>query len=309
MNGAESKIEIFRPFGDAWELMQRILFQPFDLKKWLIIGFAAFLSGHIAAGGFNFPIGNFRVHEQSRNLGSPFPDHWKPWLPVGIALFIVLIIALFILFSWIKARGNFVFTDCVVRNRAAIVQPWHEYRREGTSYFLFLLAIGLGSLVGFGLLALLVVVPFGIFGHGINSAQMTPPLAVSIFLLFIVWICWVIFFGIVSHFMVPVMYRQRCSAIEAFRNVVSLAVNHAGSFVLFCLFAFCLLLAMIVIGAIVTCLTCCLAILPYVGTVILLPVFVCLRAFSLCFLRQFGPEYDVWASGRDAPPSLPSAVT
>ncbi len=53
---------------------------------------------------------------------------------------------------------------------------------------------------------------------------------------------------------------------------------------------------MLVIGCIVTCLTCCIAAIPYVGTVILLPVFVLLRSFSLLFLRQFGPDYDVWAS-------------
>jgi hypothetical protein len=41
MNGNGSKIELFKPFGEAFELMKRILFQPFDLKKWLVIGFAA----------------------------------------------------------------------------------------------------------------------------------------------------------------------------------------------------------------------------------------------------------------------------
>jgi hypothetical protein len=40
MNGTESKIEIFKPFGEAFELMKKVLFQPFDLKKWLVIGFA-----------------------------------------------------------------------------------------------------------------------------------------------------------------------------------------------------------------------------------------------------------------------------
>ncbi|PYL61716.1 MAG: hypothetical protein DMF24_06460 [Verrucomicrobia bacterium] len=29
---------------------------------------------------------------------------------------------------------------------------------------------------------------------------------------------------------------------------------------------------------------------------ILLPVFVLLRSFSLLFLRQFGPDYDAWAN-------------
>ena len=51
-----------------------------------------------------------------------------------------------------------------------------------------------------------------------------------------------------------------------------------------------------IVACLVTCATCCIAAIPYIGTVILLPVFVLLRSFSLLFLRQFGPEYDVWAS-------------
>ena len=48
-----TKIEIFKPFGDAYELMKTILFRPFDLKKWFVIGFAAFLA-HIGSGSFQF---------------------------------------------------------------------------------------------------------------------------------------------------------------------------------------------------------------------------------------------------------------
>jgi len=116
--------------------------------------------------------------------------------------------------------------------------------------------------------------------------------------------------------MVPVMYRRRCRAVEAFRDVSLLIIHNIGSFFLFCLFGFVLILAVLMIGAIVTCATCCLAALPYIGTVILLPVFVCLYAFALVFLRQFGPDYDVWASftpseflpilsGVSAAPNLP----
>jgi len=56
------------------------------------------------------------------------------------------------------------------------------------------------------------------------------------------------------------------------------------------------------IAGIATCATCCIAALPYVGTVILLPVYVCLRAFGLRFIRQFGPDYDVWAVVSNPPP-------
>src|SRR5439155_7660967 len=50
MNGSEPRIEIFKPFGEAFELTKLILFQPFDLGKWCVIGFAAFLA-HLAGGG------------------------------------------------------------------------------------------------------------------------------------------------------------------------------------------------------------------------------------------------------------------
>ena len=53
MNGNGSKIEIFKPFGEAFELMKKILFQPFDLRKWLVIGFAAFLVS-LSAGWCDF---------------------------------------------------------------------------------------------------------------------------------------------------------------------------------------------------------------------------------------------------------------
>jgi hypothetical protein len=54
MNGTESKIEIFKPFGEAFELMKGMLFQPFDLKKWLVIGFAAWLASLGAGGGGSY---------------------------------------------------------------------------------------------------------------------------------------------------------------------------------------------------------------------------------------------------------------
>jgi len=34
VNGSAAKIEIFKPLDEAFELMKKILFQPFDLKKW-----------------------------------------------------------------------------------------------------------------------------------------------------------------------------------------------------------------------------------------------------------------------------------
>jgi len=295
VNGTEAKIEIFKPFGEAFELMKKILFQPFNLGKWCVIGFAAFLTGHFAGGGFNFPtrFGNFQPNRANQNIN--IPEDWKPWMPfviAGLGLFVFIFI---IVIMWLRSRGTFIFTDCIVRNRGAIAEPWREYRKEGNSYFLFALAIGFGAIVVFGLIGL------GIFGVLVaisrtSGLPTTPAAAIFFVLLFIAWICIAIFFGVVSYFMAPVMYIHRCRAVDAFRRVGRLIWHNLGVFVLFCLFSIVLLLAMIVIGGIVTCATCCLAALPYVGTVVLLPVFVCLRSFGLLFIRQFGPDYDVWAT-------------
>jgi sterol desaturase/sphingolipid hydroxylase (fatty acid hydroxylase superfamily) len=125
--------------------------------------------------------------------------------------------------------------------------------------------------------------------------------------LFLFWFSIAIFIALVSYFTAPVMYRRRCRATEAFRDVTRLIGRNLVSFVLFCLFSIVLFLAALMIGGIVSCATCCLAALPYVGTVILLPLFVCLRAFGLLFLRQFGADYNVWAglSQPAPPPPLP----
>jgi len=295
MNGTESKIEIFKPFGEAFELTKKILFQPFDLMKWLVIGFAAFLSGHFGGFGINFPSGfrNFQSH-RADHIIRPHFGQWQPWLQITIAFFAVLVFALIIVLMWLKARGNFIFTDCVVRNRAAIVEPWREYRKEGNSYFLFFLAIMLGALVLVAI-TLATFIPLGWLGHHARQASPITCIGLLVFL-FVFWFSISIFVGVVSYFMVPVMYRRRCRAVEAFRDVTLLIAHNLSSFVLFCLFGIVLVLAVLMIGAIVTCATCCLAALPYVGTVILLPLFVCLRAFGLLFLRQLGGDYDVWAN-------------
>ena len=66
MNGAEPNIEIFKPFGEAFELMKKILFQPFDLKKWFIIGFAAWLANLGRGGGsFNY---QFNRREEAQKV-------------------------------------------------------------------------------------------------------------------------------------------------------------------------------------------------------------------------------------------------
>ena len=106
--------------------------------------------------------------------------------------------------------------------------------------------------------------------------------------------------------MVAVMYRRRCLAVEAFRVALSLIANYPGEITLYCLFWIVLGIAAVISACVTILATCCIGLIPYIGTVILLPLFVCLRAFGLRFIRQFGPDYDVWAGMPEASPTPPS---
>jgi hypothetical protein len=52
----------------------------------------------------------------------------------------------------------------------------------------------------------------------------------------------------------------------------------------------------VLVFAVITCCGCCLLFVPYLSTVILLPVFVLHRAYPLHFLAQLGPEWDAFGS-------------
>ena len=51
------------------------------------------------------------------------------------------------------------------------------------------------------------------------------------------------------------------------------------------------------------CIAGCLMALPYLGTVLLLPVLVFNRAYALHYLAQFGPTFDVFAPTAPAAPA------
>jgi hypothetical protein len=296
MNATEPEIQIFKPFGEAFELTKKILFQPFDLKKWFIVGFAAWLA-NLGSGGGNFNY-QFNRREELQKVNDAISQIPHPILVLGVSLLIVFVLVLVVLFAWLRARGGFMFIDCIVKNRGAIAEPWREFQKEGNSYFLFSLAVTFAFVVFAVLLALplIILAIKGRYYLSLHRDRLDVYVLFAIaacgFLIVLVIIAW----ALITSFMLPVMYRRRCRPYEAFRAAVALITAHPGEIVLYCLFLIVLVIATGLISCFAICVTCCIAALPYIGTVILLPVFVLFRSFSLMFLRQFGPDYDVWAS-------------
>ncbi|HEV8618525.1 MAG TPA: hypothetical protein VGQ70_03450, partial [Candidatus Udaeobacter sp.] len=222
--------------------------------------------------------------------------HWV--LVLGVSVLVVLLIVLAVVFVWLRARGRFMFVDCIVKNRGAVAEPWREFQKEGNSYFLFSLVAAFvfvifAALVSLPLIILAIRGRYYLYLHRDRlDVYVLLVIAAWVFVILLVIIAWTL----IASFMLPVMYRRRCRAYEAFRAAASLIAAHPGEIVLYCLFLIVLAIAAGLISCFAACVTCCIAAIPYIGTVILLPIYIVLGSFSLCFVRQFGSDYDVWAN-------------
>jgi hypothetical protein len=296
------------PIGKAWNRMVLILFKPFKFKKWLLLGFCAFLAqcGEGGGGGGNYSNGWEQDSSDSGNsTWEGRIDDVRNWIDENLVVFVasvaslaLIILAICLLVTWISSRGKFMFLDGVVKNRGAVKEPWTEYRREGNSLFLFRVLLGLIALLGFGIAA---GVPFvialgdiqaGVFGTGAIIA------IIAAAILFIPYIiaCIAVSF-MVDVFVLPAMYLRRVRAFEGWRIAWrELVRQHIGSALLLFLMLLILGIGVGVVVVLATCLTCCITAIPYVGTVLLLPIPVFFAAYVLEYIQQFGDDWQFYAT-------------
>ena len=295
-----------------------MLFQPFDLGKWFVIGFCAWLAylGEAGSGSGPGPGGNFGNH--SHGNGADFrhglEQAWSYvlnnlyWIVPVAAFVIFLCLALGLLFLWLNSRGKFMFLHCVALNRAEVVVPWNKFEREGNSLFWFRLALGLiGAVLTLPLLVIIAVIILRMILHGepdVSGIVTAAGLALGFFLLAIVF---AIIKKFTLDFVVPIMFLRGGKCWAAWKEFYGLLSANPGQFVLYILFQIVLSMAIgvIVLGAIIItcCIAGCLMMLPYLGTVLLLPVLIFKRAYPLYYLAQYGPQYDVFPP----PPAPPMA--
>ena len=108
-----------------------------------------------------------------------------------------------------------------------------------------------------------------------------------------------------TDFVAPIMYLRRIRVMAAWRAFLSsMLAGNAASFALYLLMNFVIGLVAGTLALAAACATCCIAMLPYVGAVILLPLTVFVQAYALSFIEQFGPSWHVFPP--DTPPSSDS---
>jgi hypothetical protein len=281
--------------------MKNILWRPFDLAKWLVLGFSCWLAGladGAGGGGWkwiadenDFP----GRHNFSTGHGS-YEDVGEAliWLPL-IFVVIMAVAAILVLILWLSSRAKLIYLDNVAHNRARIVEPWHRLRDLGNSLFLW----RLGFVVACGLVAVVLLL---IFFAPAATLSFSDALAGLSYAAMIFGVLIMVGFGFVAAFValmleafvVPIMYKFELKATEAWSFFLPWLKTRPWQFVLYALFVLALFIVFGFIFVLACALTCCIVALPYVGTVILLPLWVTYRIFSVEFLSQFDPGFDIF---------------
>lgn len=292
------------PLQRAWRHAKALLFQPFNLGTWLVLGFSAWLANLMdggAGGGGRFPRTpdrGFRL--RASDFTDPLRDAWswiagRPGLLTMISVAAVLAVAVALLLLWISSRGKFVFLDNVLHGRAGILEPWTRFRRQGNSLFLWRVGFFFVAAALFAIVAGLVLAMGGGFsglGFGSPGAVTLTLVGGGLGLLLLLGVVYVALF--VDSFVVPLMARYDLTATAAWAMLLPWIESHLGAFILYGLFVLVLGilvgLAVMVFGLVTCCIGFLVLAIPYVGTVLLLPVYVTYRAFSVEFLAQFDPS-------------------
>ena len=308
MTPQEPRISVTDPISPAIERVKLILFRPFDIGKWFVIGFCAWLAylGSGGGGGGGGGSGGGReggtadVHEAFGHAKDFVLDN-LPWLiPVAITV-ILLMIAIGLVITWLSSRGRFMFLHCVALNKAEIKVPWRKFRKQGNSLFLFRVVVWLISCL-FSALLIGVIAFFAFIVARIHAHPSILAIVIlilfSLLILIPVAIAFALFWKFTNDFVVPIMYLRASTCTAAWREFWALLTSNKGKFTLYILFQ---IVIGFVIGAIILaafcatcCIACCICAIPYIGTVLMLPLLVFTRSYSLLYFRQYGPDFDVF---------------
>ena len=211
-------------------------------------------------------------------------------LPLAIGLFLV-IMAIWLVILWVSSRGRFMFLHCVALNTAEVRVPWQRFAAEANSLFLFRLVVGIGGLLVFlPLVGGLILVVGRMIMRGaptLGGVLASAGLFAAMLLAGLVF--WIIG-RLTRDFVVPIQFLRHSRCLDAWREFRGLASGNVGNLALYLLFRILLGIGIAVLVIIVVVATCCIAgcllLLPYLGTVFLLPILVFERSYSLSTWRS-----------------------
>ena len=307
----------------AVERSQQLLF-PFKADKWFALGFTAFMVQCSEGGGGGSSMPNIPSPSPGGSTGGGgsgglggaaelqkmideavryLQDNLGLIVAIGVSVLLFGIL-LGLLITWFSSRAKLMFVESVVHDRVDISAQWSQWGELGFSLFKCRIALGFGNwATGLGAIAAAIVV-------GLPDFQAGQFLGTRAAVAYAMLGAGLLFFGLpfaiagalLDDFVVPLMAVRQVRVMEAWRMCrAEVLPGNFGSIVLFYVLRILLAIGAGIAVMVITCLTCCITAIPYIGTVVLLPLHVFNRAYPLYFLEQLGvtifprPESD-WAA-------------
>ncbi|MEM1441145.1 MAG: hypothetical protein AAGF67_02305 [Verrucomicrobiota bacterium] len=311
------RVDYVAPTKRAFEGMKNILFRPFDIQKWFILGFSAWLACLGEGGGSSGGNGSSDFSSDDSLGGDDsvgdLVAEGANWLEENIALVTIigaivlgLILVIGAVVLWLQSRGKFMFFDNVVHNRTRISEPWKEFREVANSLFWWKLVFNIATVLAF---VILICGTLFLLWPSISAETFdmnTVPFLIGAgALLFILYLAVSYIHVLLENFVIPVMHRDRLPVNSAWKRILRLHQQRFGSFVTFFLWMILISIGTAIAVFALVIGTCCIAliplIIPYLGTVLLLPLYVFLRLIGPEFLKQFGSEFDTLETAEKPP--------
>ncbi len=220
---------------------------------------------------------------------------------LGLTLLAILVTAVGLGADWISSRASFVFLHQLAKCEDRFTDSWKQFGSLANSLFLPKAAITLiksSFLVAAGIFV-------GIALLGDLQARQLGQSTIWVFIIgaLVLAATWLLL-GLAEFFLgnvvLQIMYARRVRVREACDDGMRLLRKYPGTFVLYWLMKVALTIGALFASIMILYMTCCLCLLgaiPVVGdvllTVVTLPVWVALMAYSAYFIQQFGSEYNI----------------
>lgn len=227
------------------------------------------------------------------------------FLAIGLAAAgIIVITLLWAVFTWLRCRGIFMVIDNLAFNRGLVVDPWRDTSHLGNNLFWFEFVVGM--FVSFFTLLTFIVAGIVAWPDIVNHAvdvNMIWAIIILVVVLPLTGINYGIMQMLLHDFIAPAMYLHDLRTVPAWKRWYrDIFKGHFWKLTLFYLMKIIIGIASGIVAVFATCLTCCIAALPYIGTVILLPIFVFSRCYTLYFIEQFGEPWHIFVYEEGAMP-------
>jgi hypothetical protein len=304
----------------AWKKMVALLFKPFCFTKWFYLGFCVWMAT-LLDGSSNFY--NYRVpqknekNESSREFINALdrifngesgtflsrssaelkiPEQYITLIIASIIIFLVILLLITVILIWFRSRFKLILLDNLIHDQTEIISAWRKFRAGGNNIFSWYIILGVIAILLYSVC--FIVAAFGFipwFRACLFNHKLLTPEAFHIFLMAtamsfmcIITIAFALINFIFDELVIPVIYWTGSSVMPAWVKIGILLRANLGSFCrylcLYLIFSIIAGSAIILAGLLTCCLGLLLLLIPIIGTVIILPVPVFFKFFSLEFL-------------------------